>query len=221
MRLSLGLRPVFLPEKLMSAPVLEMTAPSLRIACSYSVATGALRLTSAGWAGKGEEKASEGKVGTGSAEEGCRVWCAGGCSKQARSGPREPDSRMRSLEDGRTEAKARRARVSKLGREEGRAAALKSPCEEGDVVDHARLGSCWLLAGTRRERFPGLFPAPEHSRSSDPSTPSNPTAQQARKREEDAHVEAGLREGFELLAEELERRGRVEGQRWLAAVTIT
>ena len=43
-RLSLGLRPVFLPEKLMRAPVEEMMAPSLRIASSYNWATAALRL---------------------------------------------------------------------------------------------------------------------------------------------------------------------------------
>ena len=46
-RLSLGLRPVFLPEKLISAPEDEMTAPSLRIASSYSEAIGALRCGSA------------------------------------------------------------------------------------------------------------------------------------------------------------------------------
>ena len=33
-RLSFGLRPVFLPEKLISAPLAEMTAPSLRMASS-------------------------------------------------------------------------------------------------------------------------------------------------------------------------------------------
>jgi hypothetical protein len=43
-RLSLGLRPVFLPEKLISAPVAEMMAPSFRIASSYSWPTAALRL---------------------------------------------------------------------------------------------------------------------------------------------------------------------------------
>ena len=43
-RLSLGLRPVFFPEKLMRAPVEERTAPSFMMASSYKAATGALRL---------------------------------------------------------------------------------------------------------------------------------------------------------------------------------
>ena len=46
-RLSLGDRPVFLPEKLISAPVDEMTAPSFRMASSYSEAMGAFRWLSA------------------------------------------------------------------------------------------------------------------------------------------------------------------------------
>lgn len=40
-RLSFGERPVFLPEKLINAPLDEMTAPSLRMASSYKEATGA------------------------------------------------------------------------------------------------------------------------------------------------------------------------------------
>lgn len=44
-RLSFGERPVFFPEKLISAPLDEMTAPSFRIASSYRDATGAFRYT--------------------------------------------------------------------------------------------------------------------------------------------------------------------------------
>ena len=54
-RLSLGLRPVFFPEKLIRAPEEEMTAPSLRMASSYKDAMGAFRCETS----KGEERVGE------------------------------------------------------------------------------------------------------------------------------------------------------------------
>ena len=50
-RLSFGDRPVFFPEKLISAPFAEMTAPSFRMASSYSEAMGALRYCQRGHGG--------------------------------------------------------------------------------------------------------------------------------------------------------------------------